>query len=81
MRTPEPRARHTPITLSVTFFFAVSADAVVVAASDTAVATALKVAVRVSVVDMLSRVEDDVGRLAKLVSRGEKGNNGFERWI
>lgn len=81
MRTPEARARHTPMILSVTFFFAASADAAVVAASDTAVAKALKVAVTVSVVDMLLRVEDVVDRLARLVSRGEKGNHGFRRQI
>jgi hypothetical protein len=52
---PEPSARDTPMTLSVTFFFESPAevDAVAVATEVTAVVMALRVAERVSVADIL----------------------------
>jgi hypothetical protein len=53
INTPEPRARHTPMTLSVEFFLASVDDAVAVAAVVIALAAADNVAVRASVVDML----------------------------
>lgn len=55
IRMPEPSARETPMTLSVTFFFdpSVDADVVAVATVVTAVTTALTVAERESVVDIL----------------------------
>lgn len=77
IRTPEPRARDTPMILSVTFFFALSADAAAVAAAETADATALMVAVRVSVVDMV-RFKVGVRPFGGLVSREGHKDGEFE---